>query len=159
MLDKPDLLVARAPKPTQLLLTTEDQYFPLVGGKAAVAEAAPVFTALADGGAKPGLVHTVGVNVHGYVNSTRLALYAFMVRALQGRADSGIELPVKALSFEQMRATSTGSVLTDLSLNAGQGSVTAHKAFVAPIAASRLSSLRRARTDAPRSLPWRPRRI
>ena len=60
-----------------MLLTTEDQYFPLIGGEAAVAEAAPAFTAL--GGGPGALTHTVGVNRHGYVNTTRLALYAFMM--------------------------------------------------------------------------------
>ncbi len=40
LLDKPDLLEVRAPKPTFAMLTTNDNVFPLQGGRDAVAGAA-----------------------------------------------------------------------------------------------------------------------
>ena len=130
MLDKPDLLTVRAPHPTQVLLTTRDQYFPLVGGKAAVAEAMPAFEALAPTGEPAALTMTVGNNSHGYINKTRLALYKFMSKHLLGVVDSGVELQLPAyLPFDEMRVTTTGSVLTDPELNNGQGSVSGMMRF------------------------------
>jgi dienelactone hydrolase len=112
-LDKPDLIEVRAPKPTQVLLTTRDQYFPLVGGEAALAESRPAFAALGGAGR---LVSTVGNNTHGYINKTRQALYAFLSRTLlpsppRPGADAGRELqPPTIYNFSALRVTSTGSV-------------------------------------------------
>lgn len=36
----------RAPRPTQVLLTTLDQCFPIAGGREAIAESRPAFAAL-----------------------------------------------------------------------------------------------------------------
>jgi len=150
LLDKPDLLVARAPRPTQVLLTTEDQYFRLIGGEAAVAEANPAFEALGEF-LGSNLTSTVGVNDHGYINKTRLALYAFMMRELQGKQDSGVELQTEFFTFEQMRVTSTGSVLTAREINQGNGSITTHKAFIGPMAEKTLSRLRENRQKDPQN--------
>ena len=92
-LDKPDLLQVRAPRPTQVLLTTRDQYFPLAGGEAAFNESVAAFRALglSDGtgtrrvrrtsaSARLNLTLSVGNNTHGYVNSTRIALYGFFAK-------------------------------------------------------------------------------
>ena len=145
-LDKPDLLVARAPLPTQVLLTTRDQYFPHAGGVAAVAEAAPAFAAL---GAAAALVSTTGNFTHGYVNETRLALYSFMQASLRAVSnDSGVELqptPGETWTFADLCVTSTGEVLTAREINNGSGSVTTHEAFVAPLAAAQLAQLNAAR--------------
>ena len=70
-LDKPDLIEVRAPKPTQVLLTTEDNCFPFTGGQKAVAEAAPAFAAM--GGALDS--HT-SVYHHGWDRENREAMYA-----------------------------------------------------------------------------------
>ena len=147
LLDKPDLLQIRAPKPTQVLLTTRDQYFPLVGGEAAVAESMPAFEALAEKGAAPALTSAVGNNAHGYVNATRLAMYAFLSETMLHANDSGVELdgPTPAFDFSDMRVTSTGSVLTAPEINNGKGSVTMHQAFSVPITTARLASLKRRR--------------
>ena len=47
VLDKPDLLLARAPRPTLIMLTTMDTCFPLDGGRAAFDEMTAGFQALA----------------------------------------------------------------------------------------------------------------
>ena len=95
-----------------------------------MAEASPGFAAL--GGE---LTSTTGVNIHGYVNKTRLALYQFMMRELQGKDDSGVEWqPQEYFTFEQMRVTSTGSVLTANEINKGKGSLSDHEAFMLPLA-------------------------
>ena len=59
----------RAPKPTQVLLTTEDNCFPYRGGAAAVREATAAFTAL--GGTLD--VHQ-SIYHHGWDNENREAL-------------------------------------------------------------------------------------
>ena len=142
-LDKPDLLQVRAPRPTQVLLTTRDQYFALTGGEAAFNESVPAFIALGQASA---LELAIANNSHGYVNGTRMALYSFLSRILLGRNDSGTELePTGTFSFSQLRATSTGSVLDAPELNGGNGSITSHAAFVLPIAEQRLAKLRNAR--------------
>lgn len=155
-LDKPDLLQVRAGRrgPTQILLTTRDQYFPLVGGQAAYSESLPAFVALAPAAGRrgqPGLELAVANNSHGYINGTRLALYDFLTRALQQRNDSGVEDDRSAafFTFEQLRATSTGSVLTAQEINNGRGSVSSHTAFVMPIANQRLAKLRAVRQTQP----------
>jgi hypothetical protein len=72
VLDKPDLLQIRAPRPTQVLLTTTDQCFPPQGGHAAVNESLPAFAALGGGasGAANLWVHEAQ-HYHGYVNGNR----------------------------------------------------------------------------------------
>lgn len=123
---------------------------------AAFSESAAAFAAMAaDHSAAPALELTVGNNSHGYINKTRLALYDFLSRRLLSRLDGGVELsPTQIFSFEQLRATSTGSVVTAPELNQGRGSLTAHAAFVRPIADRRLARLRasRARPDFARSV-------
>ena len=109
-LDKPDLVQIRAPKPTQVLLTTRDQYFPLVGGEAALAESRPAFAARGHAAA---LRTTIGNNTHGYINKTRCALYTFfaetLLRATPGSsAASGREKqPPRFFNFSTLRVTST----------------------------------------------------
>ena len=87
-LDKPDLLEVRAPKATQVLLTTEDGCFPYRGGAAAVQEATAAFKALAT-------PETVGLEMHqavyhhGWQQSNREAMYSFFLRSLA----PGVEKP------------------------------------------------------------------
>ena len=63
MMDKPDLLEVRAPKPTFAMQTTNDNVFPLQGGRDAMAEAAAAFEAF---GAAGNLDHTEAVGPHGW---------------------------------------------------------------------------------------------
>ena len=149
MLDKPDLLTIRAPRATQVLLTTRDQYFPLGGGQAAVAEASPAFSALSPAGAQTNLTMTVGNNSHGYINKTRSALYTFFSKHLLHKADSGAERQCTSfLTFEDMRVTSTGDVITARELNDGKGSATIHEAFIMPATLANLAQLEQKRADA-----------
>eukprot|EP01079_Euglenida_sp_SAG-EU17-18_P005006 gene5006-900_t len=119
-LDKPDLLEVRAPRPTQVLLTTEDNCFPYRGGAAAVAEARPAFEAL--GGAAPGVgldVHQA-VYHHGWQADNRQAMYEFFQEALapgslvDGREwwPSGVGNLTSLFSEQQLQVTSTGQVAT-----------------------------------------------
>lgn len=78
-LDKPDLLVARFPKPTQVLLTTWDTCFPLRGGLFAVNESQGAWAAA---GAAEALDVHVAEHWHGYVQANRERLYAFLMGAL-----------------------------------------------------------------------------
>lgn len=146
LLDKPDLVQVRAPRPTQVLLTDRDQYFPLQGGMAAVHESMPAFVALASAGDAPQLTCTVGNNTHGYINATRLALYMFMSLHLNRGNDSQVEYqPDTIYDFEDLRVTSTGSVLTAPEINNGSGSRTLHDVFVLPGTANNLASLAKRR--------------
>ena len=106
LIDKPDLLQVRAPNPTQVLLTTRDQYFPLNGGLAAFKQSLPAFEALAPAGQPPALSVCVGNNSHGYINRTRLCLYQFLSVNLLYKDDSGVEISddhVQTLNFSQIR--------------------------------------------------------
>lgn len=136
-LDKPDLLEVRAPKATQVLLTTEDNCFPYRGGQAAVEEAAPAFEALL--GATPPLSSTapeaaavatkaaaVGLEVHtavyhhGWQQSNREAMYSFFLRSLAPSVakendstewwPSGVGNLTGLFQPEQLQVTSTGQV-------------------------------------------------
>ena len=71
-LDKPDLVEVRAPKPTQILLTTEDNCFPYAGGRRAAAEAQAAFTAL---GSASALDVQESVYHHGWDRQNREKLY------------------------------------------------------------------------------------
>ena len=150
LLDKPDLVQIRAPQPTQILLTTRDQYFPLVGGLAAFNESLPAFKALAPAGQPPALSVCVGNNSHGYINRTRLCLYDFLSRNLLAKPDSGVEITddkVQVLNFSSIRVTSTGAAITAAELNGGNGSITAHQAFVLPNARPLLAALAKQRKE------------
>jgi hypothetical protein len=78
-LDKPDLIEVRAPKPTQVLLTTEDNCFPYSGGVKAVTEAAAAFAAMGDAAA---LDVSTAVYHHGWCNKNREAMYTFFDKHL-----------------------------------------------------------------------------
>jgi dienelactone hydrolase len=120
-LDKPDLLEVRAPAPTQVLLTTEDNCFPARGGIAAVNESKSAFAEVTAAGSI-GLQVSESVYHHGWVEPNRIAMYDFFQAALS--ADSGGGAPSKEWwpsgfgnltglwSPEQLRVTSTGQVKT-----------------------------------------------
>lgn len=114
-LDKPDLLEVRAPKATQVLVTADDSCFPAQGGRDAVAEARHGFAAL---GAASNLSLTQGVYHHGYMLTTRMALYEFMcgtigVDRTNANCSSGVELAVPEFSDRDLTVTTTGQVQTD----------------------------------------------
>eukprot|EP01047_Picozoa_sp_COSAG01_P030175 COSAG01_NODE_2095_length_8411_cov_3.964611_2_plen_486_part_00 len=71
-LDKPDLVEVRAPKPTQVLLTTEDNCFPFAGGQRATEEAQAAFDAT---GSPENLDVHIAVYHHGWCNRNREAMY------------------------------------------------------------------------------------
>ena len=138
LLDKPDLLQIRSPRATQVLLTTEDQYFPLAGGRAAYNETVPAFAAY---GAAGNITKTEAVNRHGYINGTRRALYAFFSKHFNAPfGDEEFQLE-KYLDYGDMLTTSTGNVINAPELNNGKGSLTTHQAFVLPITKAKLAEL------------------
>ena len=173
-LDKPDLLVARSPKPTQVLLTTWDTCFPLRGGMFAVNESSGAWAS----DATAALEYQVEEHWHGYVRRNREHLYEFMTRTLNhtygcnptlfehGVCNSTelyatpFSLPSTSypynmpyppfFTYEQLRTTSTGNVLTapelsDLNISS------AHDALVLPLLNAQLASLaaRRRRASVP----------
>lgn len=115
-LDKPDLVQVRAPLPTQVLLTTEDNCFPYDGGVAALNESTAAFEAY---GAT--LSSHSAIYHHGWVTPNREAMYAFFQASLgKPRPEEGAEewWPSSfgnlssLFSREQLTVTSTGQVLT-----------------------------------------------
>jgi hypothetical protein len=209
-LDKPDLLIARAPKPTQVLLTSWDQCFPQRGGERAINESLPAWGALRTtkknktGGQKRvsskeketseeehqqiGFEWAVAQHWHGYAPPNREKMYSFMRRAFNWThganptifphgvandtelfatvtgAGSGESTAVGSFSnpsttypyampfppyfeYAELRATSSGNVLTAPELIRANLSTTAHGALVLPLlntAVLRLEQKRRA---------------
>lgn len=109
LLDKPDLLEVRAPKPTFAMLTTNDNVFPLQGGREAVAEAAAAFEAF---GAGDNLDHTEAVGPHGWITPNNEAMYGFFIKHFNLTANS-TELPLELLTCQQLTVTATGQVASD----------------------------------------------
>ena len=80
LLNKADLAVARAPAATHLSLTTNDQCFPVAGGRMCLADAGRAFAAF---GAAGNLTATEAEGPHGFMNRTREGVYGFFQRILQ----------------------------------------------------------------------------
>ncbi|CEM22876.1 unnamed protein product [Vitrella brassicaformis CCMP3155] len=84
-LDKPDLLVARAPLPTQVLMSSNDQDFPMEGGMQALRDALPAFLSLTnhsiDIPLPPSFPLTAATALapHGYSKNTKEHLYGFFM--------------------------------------------------------------------------------
>ena len=141
-LDKPDLVQVRAPKATQVLLTTEDNCFPFAGGnqsarntsgiwlpdvgqisdifvwagQRAVEESLPAFHAM---GKAEALNVSIGEYHHGWCNKNREAMYAFFASNLGNSEASSEEWwpsgfgNLSALfDASQLQVTSTGQVRT-----------------------------------------------
>eukprot|EP00937_MAST-01D_sp_MAST-1D-sp2_P003395 g3395.t1 len=114
-LDKADLSVLRAPKPTQLLLTSNDACFPVTGGRDCFNDAKRAFDALGEGGIEneSNLTKFEGEWHHGYNHQTRPKLYSFMMARLRVSGDAA-EYDIPPVPVGALRVTPTGSVVADL---------------------------------------------
>jgi hypothetical protein len=108
-LDKPDFLEVRAPKPTLAMVTTNDDCFPLQGGRDAVSEAAAAFEAY---GAADNLSYTEAVFGHGWVRPNNENMYGFFLRHFNLPGDQA-ELPLELFTCQQLMVTATGQIGTD----------------------------------------------
>lgn len=108
--DQPDLLIARAPKPTLIVATTRD-IFNIEGTQAALAETQRAHAAL--GGAADTITITIDDAEHASTKQNREATYAFFRRHLNLPGESADE-PIELLKDEELRITETGQVATAL---------------------------------------------
>jgi dienelactone hydrolase len=107
--DQPDLLIARAPKPTLLVATTRD-IFNIDGTKTAFAEASRAYAAF---GHPDSIAMTVDDADHASTRKNREATYAFFRRTL-GLPGSSTDEKVTLLKGDDLRVTETGQVSTSL---------------------------------------------
>jgi dienelactone hydrolase len=163
-LDKPDLVEVRAPKPTQILLTTEDNCFPFAGGQRAAAEAQAAFNAT---GTPEALDVSISAYHHGWDNQNREAMYSFFLKHLgqsnhaagsaNGGGGSGSGGIVDSIEWwpdgfgnisglfnaSQLQVTSTGQVRTAPECAPNK----IYHDFTQQIAAQKLAALQARRTD------------
>jgi dienelactone hydrolase len=107
--DQPDLLIARAPKPTLLVATTRD-IFNIQGTQTALTEAQRAHAAL---GGADSIAMTVDDAEHTSTKKNREATYAFFRKHLNlpgHSADENIARPAE----DELRITATGQVSTSL---------------------------------------------
>jgi len=108
-LDHPDLIEARAPKPTLISSTTRD-FFSIQGARETFREAGKAFAAL---GAADNLTMTEEDHVHGFTTKNREALYAFFQKHLGNPGDAG-DHDVETIPVEELWVTETGQLATSL---------------------------------------------
>jgi dienelactone hydrolase len=118
-LDKQDLYVARAPRPTLQLVTTDDPAFPLQGARDMLSSAFPAFEALGDGAALEG--HEA-VFAHGWLTPNNEAMYRFM--ALHFGLPAAVNTTERAfapLPCRTLTVTQTGRAMDSLPGVGGRG--------------------------------------
>ncbi len=108
-LDHPDLIEARAPRPTLISSTTRD-FFSIQGARESFQEAGKAFRAL---GAEGNLEMTEENNEHGFTRKNREAIYAFFQKHLNNPGDAS-DLEVETIPVEEFRVTETGQLATFL---------------------------------------------
>ena len=108
-LDHPDLIEARAPKPTLIMSTTRD-FFSIQGARETFKEAGKAFTAL---GAEGNLQMTEEDHVHGFTRKNREAMYAFFQKHLNNPGDAS-DHDVVTIPVEEFWVTETGQLATSL---------------------------------------------
>jgi cephalosporin-C deacetylase-like acetyl esterase len=107
-LDFADFAIAFAPRPFQVLSATRD-FFPIVGARAAYAEARRVYEALGERDRVGFFEHD---DTHGWSKPRREATYRWLERWLHGCVDDGVE-PVFDTELESdLYVTPTGQVAT-----------------------------------------------
>lgn len=107
--DHPELLLARAPKPTLIMATTRD-FFSIEGTRETYEEVAGYYDLF---GHPDNLSLVEGDYGHGYTKNIREAMYAFFQEHLENPGDSEEE-EVDLLEEEEIKITTTGQVSTAL---------------------------------------------
>ena len=108
-IDLPDLLVARAPRPTLMITTTRDM-FSIQGAREARDEVARAFSAYGEAG---NFQMVEDDAPHASTLKNREALYAFFRKALDLPGSTRDE-PVEIMPFEELNVTPTGQLATSL---------------------------------------------
>jgi len=108
-IDLPDLLAARAPRPTLMITTTRDM-FSIQGAREARDEVAKAFKAF---GADANFLMVEDDAPHASTLKNREALYAFFRKALDLPGPTRDE-QVEIMPFEELNVTPTGQVATSL---------------------------------------------
>src|SRR5690625_681404 len=104
-IDHPELLLARAPKPTLIMATTRD-FFSIEGTRETFKEMSRIYEYF---GEKDKITITEGDHGHGYTKNIREAMYAFFQENLD-LPGSSEEEDVALIPEEELRITETGQV-------------------------------------------------
>jgi dienelactone hydrolase len=107
--DHPDLIEARAPRPTLIMSTTRD-FFSIQGARETFQEAGKTFIAM---GADSNLQMTEDDSGHGFTRKNREAMYAFFQKHLDNPGDAS-DLDVDVIPAEELWATESGQLATSL---------------------------------------------
>lgn len=108
-IDHLDFLLARAPKPTLVMATTND-FFSIQGVYETMEKAQRIYASL---GHTDDLKMVEDEYGHGYTRKTREAMYRFFQKHLN-HPGNGEEIDVEFLSFRDLQKTKTGQVESDL---------------------------------------------
>lgn len=108
-IDHPELLLARAPKPTLIMATTRD-FFSIEGTRETYGELSKYYNMLG----KPGNIDLIeGDYGHGYTKNIREAMYSFFQKHLDNPGDAAEE-EIELVEEEEIKITPTGQVATAL---------------------------------------------
>ena len=108
-LDHPDLIEARAPKPTLISTTTRD-FFSIQGARETFEEAGKAYAVM---GAEGNLQMTEEDYVHGFTRKNREAIYAFFQEHLENPGDVR-DQEVEPIPLEEFWVTETGQLATSI---------------------------------------------
>lgn len=109
-LDHADFIYAFAPKPYMMLSAIQD-FFSITGARETYAEAKRVYGLL---GASDKIAMTEADDGHGYSKPRRLASYKWFDKWLKGIDETTVEEPVVPRREEELWATKTGQVVSEL---------------------------------------------
>ncbi|HMG89445.1 MAG TPA: alpha/beta hydrolase family protein [Chryseolinea sp.] len=105
-----DLIEARAPKPTMMTFTSQDEYLTLQGAREAYSEIQSAYSAFDK---LENLVLVEDDFKHWLTPKIRIAIYSFFMKHL-GVAGDPVEEEIELLNAEELKVTSTGQISTSL---------------------------------------------
>jgi dienelactone hydrolase len=108
-IDHPDFIIARAPKPTLIMATTED-FFSIQGARETYSKLKDIYTLF---GKPDNIKITEDSGGHGYTKKNREAMYAFFQKHLQ-LPGSSTEEEVDFASPRELQKTLTGQLVNSL---------------------------------------------
>jgi len=109
-IDHPDFIIARAPKPTLIMATTED-FFSIQEARETYSKLKNIYTLF---GKPDNIKITEDGGGHGYTKKNREAMYAFFQKYLN-LPGSPAEEEVDLASVQELQKTATGQVSTSMS--------------------------------------------
>jgi hypothetical protein len=108
-IDHPDFIIARAPKPTLIMATTED-FFSIQGARETYSKLKEIYNLF---GKPDNIQITEDSGGHGYTKKNREAMYAFFQKHLQ-LPGSSTEDEVDFATAKELQKTSTGQLVNSL---------------------------------------------